>query len=67
MGIKLREIIHAKDLPKVYGGELDWSYEDVPSLDEDGRQALGEIPKGPIIFVDGAPAKPSIPSDTHKG
>ncbi|KAF8736038.1 hypothetical protein AX14_000981 [Amanita brunnescens Koide BX004] len=66
MGPKLREVIHAKDLPKIYGGELDWSYEDAPSLDEAARQVIREMPKGPIIFVDGAPAKPLIPSDTHK-
>jgi hypothetical protein len=66
MGSKLQEIIDAKDLPKVYGGELDWKYEDAPSLDEDARKALGEMPKGPTIFVDGAPTRPSVPEGTLK-
>lgn len=66
MGSKLQEIIDAKDLPKAYGGELDWKYEDAPSLDEDAQKALGEMPKGPIIFVDGAPARPSVTSGALK-
>ncbi|KAK2459680.1 hypothetical protein APHAL10511_008325 [Amanita phalloides] len=65
MGPQLRDIIHAKDLPKGYGGELDWQYEDAPKLDEDARKVLGEMPKGPAIFVDGAVTRPLIPSETE--
>jgi hypothetical protein len=54
----LRELIHDKDLPKAYGGELAWVFEDEPSLDEDTVSAIHEMPKGPVIYKDGAVAKP---------
>lgn len=60
-GQKLREIVNAKDLPKGYGGELDWRYEDEPMLDEDTQKVLGKMPRGPVIFVDGVAPKPPIP------
>ena len=51
----LTALIDAEHLPKPYGGELHWSYEDEPSLDDHAAEALGEegMPKGPVIFVDG--------------
>lgn len=55
-GAALREFVDLKDLPKDYGGELDWKFEDEPLLDEDAKQVLGELPKGPVIFIDGGVA-----------
>jgi len=55
-GTVLCEFIDPKDLPKNYGGQLDWKFEDEPLLDEDAKQALGELPKGPFTFVDGSVA-----------
>ena len=52
-GPALREIIDPKDLPKRYGGELDWEFEDEPYLDEDAKRMIGHMPKGPAAFVDG--------------
>ncbi|KAF8636036.1 hypothetical protein AX15_000193 [Amanita polypyramis BW_CC] len=66
-GPKLQEIIHPKDLPKVYGGELDWHYEDEPDLDQDAQQVLKEMPKGPVIFIEGAAVKPSMPLNLQNG
>ncbi|PPR07267.1 hypothetical protein CVT26_012427 [Gymnopilus dilepis] len=60
-GSSLRILIHAKDLPQVYGGELPWNYEDEPLLDEDTKQLIGELPKGAAIFVDGQVMKPPKP------
>lgn len=57
-GETLCSIIHVKDLPKKYGGELEWKFEDEPYLDEDARKVLGEMPKGPFIFEDGAVMRP---------
>ena len=59
-GPTLREYIDPKDLPKRYGGELDWEFENEPSLDEDAKQIIGEMPKGPAAFVDGKVTR-SIP------
>jgi hypothetical protein len=42
--------IHKKDLPKVYGGDLDFSFEDEPAMDDDAKNLLGEMPKGPVSF-----------------
>ncbi|KAJ5819742.1 CRAL/TRIO domain-containing protein [Penicillium riverlandense] len=54
--------VDASDLPKEYGGELDWQWQDQPNLDESTRRLVddlyhktdrGEIfPKGPIIYQD---------------
>ncbi|KAF8636205.1 hypothetical protein AX17_003692 [Amanita inopinata Kibby_2008] len=64
--LKLREVVNVEDLARVYGGELDWEYEHEPRLDEHARRVLGEMPKGPAIFVDGKVAKPEIPSLENK-
>ncbi|KAH9480189.1 Sec14 cytosolic factor [Psilocybe cubensis] len=58
-GSTLRELVHSHDLPAVYGGELEWKYEDEPLLDEHAKQAIEEFPRGPVIFVDGKVAPPS--------
>ncbi|KAF8649008.1 hypothetical protein AX16_006122 [Volvariella volvacea WC 439] len=60
-GPKLRELIDAKNLPKTYGGELDWKFEDEPALDEDAKAALGTMPTGPAIFVNGSVQRPEPP------
>ncbi|KZT11765.1 CRAL/TRIO domain-containing protein [Laetiporus sulphureus 93-53] len=65
-GPTLRTLIHAKDLPRVYGGELDWNFEHEPALDEHAIKALGEMPKGPVIFEDGELRKPTPPASAEK-
>ncbi|KIK63120.1 hypothetical protein GYMLUDRAFT_222994 [Collybiopsis luxurians FD-317 M1] len=50
-GPMLYNIIEKKDLPKVYGGELEWVYEDGPLLDSDTVEEIGEMPKGPVVFT----------------
>ena len=55
----MRTLINAEDLPKPYGGELDWKFEDDPALDAPAREALGgEMPKGPAVFLDGKVVQP---------
>ncbi|KDR82392.1 hypothetical protein GALMADRAFT_237674 [Galerina marginata CBS 339.88] len=60
-GSSLVELIHPQDLPAVYGGGLPWKFGDEPILDEQTKQAIGEMPKGPAIFVNGAVKKPPEP------
>ncbi|PWN36506.1 CRAL/TRIO domain-containing protein [Meira miltonrushii] len=52
---KLHDIIHPFDLPKVYGGELEWQYEDEPSIEQEIASLLGakEAPDGPAEWKDG--------------
>jgi hypothetical protein len=54
----LRNLVDAKDLPKQYGGELEWEFSNEPSLDEQTKKVLGVMPKGPVLFVDGAVVRP---------
>ncbi len=61
-GVVLRTLIDAQDLPKTYGGELDWKFEDEPALDDTTKAVIGEMPKGPAEFIDGEVRKPSVPS-----
>lgn len=61
-GAVLRTLIDAQDLPKTYGGELDWKFEDEPALDDATKAVIGEMPKGPAEFSDGEVRKPSVPS-----
>ncbi|KAI0325045.1 CRAL/TRIO domain-containing protein [Cubamyces sp. BRFM 1775] len=63
-GPTLRTLIDPKDLPKPYGGDLDWTYEDEPALDDAAKSAIGEMPKGPAIFEDGEVRRPTAPSDS---
>ncbi|KAJ3525732.1 hypothetical protein NMY22_g10452 [Coprinellus aureogranulatus] len=62
----LLKLVHAKDLPKMYGGELEWTFEDGPNLDDEAKAVLpgGEMPKGPVIFdlKTGTVQKPTPPS-----
>jgi len=59
-GPTLLQFIDADSLPQVYGGTLPFTFEDDPILDEPARQLLrsDEIPRGPIIFVDGKVVRP---------
>jgi len=53
-GEGLMELVKPEDLPKVYGGELDWVYEDEPKVDDEIRKVIGgDWPKGPAIWEDG--------------
>lgn len=54
----MRELIHSKDLPKSYGGGLEWNFEDEPNLDDEASAAIAHMPKGPVIFVNGAVSHP---------
>ena len=54
----IRTSIDAKDLPKMYGGELEWVFEDGPKLDEAAKGVLGEMPRGPLLFEDGVVRRP---------
>lgn len=52
----LARFIHVKDLPKAYGGELEWTYQDEPLLDEPLQAALGGAkypPRGPWTWKEG--------------
>lgn len=60
-GSALRTLIDPRDLPKPYGGELDWKYEDEPALDDAAKAIVGEMPKGPAIFEDGKVVRPTAP------
>jgi len=49
----LLQHISASELPRAYGGELEWAYGDDISLDEEVKGALGEqgLLRGPILFI----------------
>lgn len=50
-GPTLKQIIKPEDIPKIYGGELDWKYEDDPKLDNELQAVVGqELPPGPLIW-----------------
>ncbi|UZJ50741.1 hypothetical protein CBS101457_000061 [Exobasidium rhododendri] len=53
-GPALQAIIKAEDLPKVYGGELDWKFEDDPILDDEVKEAVGTktLPPGSLVWED---------------
>lgn len=59
-GPTLRTLVDAKNLPRPYGGELEWKFEDEPALDDDAKQLIGEMPKGPHIFEDGQVKRPPM-------
>jgi hypothetical protein len=52
-------MIDAENLPMTYGGELDWNFEDEPSLDQETKDLIGEVPKGPAIFKRGSVMGPN--------
>ncbi|RXW22860.1 hypothetical protein EST38_g2987 [Candolleomyces aberdarensis] len=52
-GSTLLNLVDAANLPKIYGGELDWTFtSDGPNLDDEIKAVLpgGEMPKGPAVF-----------------
>ncbi|EJC98013.1 CRAL/TRIO domain-containing protein [Fomitiporia mediterranea MF3/22] len=55
---ELTSIISPSNIPRAYGGELDWDFFDEPSLDDEARQVIGHLPKGPWIFEDGNVKRP---------
>ena len=57
-GPELRRFIDNENIPKTYGGELDFNFEDEPSLDTETKSAIGEMPRGPVIFRDGVILRP---------
>ncbi|KAI0064179.1 CRAL/TRIO domain-containing protein [Artomyces pyxidatus] len=58
-GPELLKYIDAQNLPRAYGGELEFEYTDEPVLDEPTRELLGgKMPRGPIVFQDGKPSRP---------
>ncbi|KAL4070015.1 CRAL-TRIO domain-containing protein [Scleroderma yunnanense] len=50
-GESLRQIIDPQNLPVVYEGELEWVFEDEPSLDSEMAAVVGQMPRGPSIFT----------------
>lgn len=53
-GKELLEIISAENLPKCYGGEMEWKYEDEPMLDEEIKAKIGaSAVQGPVVWKDG--------------
>lgn len=46
----LRQLIHSKDLPIAYGGNLKWIYEDVPCLEDEILRVINQMPRGPVAF-----------------
>lgn len=59
MAPTLLSLIDAKDLPKIYGGELDWEFGQ-PIFDDETMKVLpsGKMPAGTVIFKDGKLYKP---------
>lgn len=61
----LRSLVSPEDLPKIYGGELEWSFYDEPNLDEDTKIIIGDkVPSGPVVLIDGKVAPAPIPMPT---
>ncbi|KAF7295766.1 CRAL-TRIO domain-containing protein [Mycena chlorophos] len=72
MGPTLRAMMRPEDLPKKYGGELEWEYGMYPSLDTelgkvvpglkmgDGKGKDGEWVKGPLRWVAEEGDKPKV-------
>lgn len=51
------KLINAEDLPRQYGGTLEWEFFSEPNLDDATKEVIGELPKGPHVFVNGAVVK----------
>lgn len=51
----LHKLVDPRHLPKVYGGELDWMYEDEPKLCDEFVNLIDrkDMPKEPTEWVDG--------------
>ncbi|KAI5122436.1 hypothetical protein M0805_008749 [Coniferiporia weirii] len=57
-GNGLTALIAPEDLPKEYGGTLEWVFFDPPALDDATRAVIGEMPHGPWIFQNGNVLRP---------
>ncbi|KAJ7725342.1 CRAL/TRIO domain-containing protein [Mycena metata] len=54
----LLTFIDAENLPRQYGGTLEWEFPNPPNLDDATKEVIGEMPRGPTLFVDGSKVKP---------
>ena len=55
----LASLVDVKDLPRRYGGDLEWDFLDNPMLDDPAKKVLGSMPRGPFIFEDGFVHRPA--------
>lgn len=54
----LQDIADIEDIPKAYGGQLDWEYGDNPNLDDEAKAVLGgEYPLGAWEFDEATKGK----------
>ncbi|KAI0051084.1 CRAL/TRIO domain-containing protein [Auriscalpium vulgare] len=60
---ELLKLIDAENLPRGYGGELEFEYLDEPVLDEEAKRLVGDerVPRGPVVFRGGAVSRPPAP------
>lgn len=56
-GPTLKSLIDEKDIPQSYGEQLPWKFEDGPDLDDMIKNVIGEMPRGPVLFIDGSTVK----------
>jgi hypothetical protein len=49
----LLKLIDAENLPKTYGGNMEWKFENDPDLDQVAKDVIGEWPRRPSIFKHG--------------
>jgi len=54
----LLKFIDPENLPRQYGGTLDWEFFSESSLDDAAKEVIGEMPRGPAVFVNGAVVRP---------
>lgn len=53
-GKELMEVVPAANLPKMYGGEMEWTYEDEPMLDDEIKAKIGASAiQGPVVWEGG--------------
>jgi len=45
--------IEPQNLPKRYGGELEWDFGMPPNLDNEFQGRIGQWPQGPARYTDG--------------
>ena len=55
---EIASLIAPENIPREYGGELEWDFFDEPTLDDEARKVIGALPKGPWIFEDGLVKRP---------
>jgi len=57
-GKTIFSLIDPENVPECYGGTLKWAPGDPPALDDDAKRAIGAMPRGPYIVVDGKVVRP---------